>query len=182
MHDDLNICTDDPWRSPFLSESGPHLTVVTHSHNHTLEPVITNNLTPSTISISSILLFSHPLFFQFTSSKIFFKTPVLQSIDPTTFSLFFTNLESMAHHYTPLFWTPCQTLNYLVPSSPIIITRQTPNLDKSYRHIIHTGEFFNSADWPHYTPMIRDKQAKVWPCNPRPFLYSPEWLLLLSSH
>ena len=87
MHDDLNICTDDPWRSPLLSESGPHLTVATHSHSHTPEPVITNNLTASIISISSILLFSHPLFFQFTSSKIFFKTPVLQSIDPTTISL-----------------------------------------------------------------------------------------------
>ena len=116
MHDDLNICTDDPWRSPLRSESGPHLTVATHSHSHTREPVITNNLTPSIISISSILLFSHPLFFQFTSSKIFFKTPILQSIDPTTFSLFFTNLESVAHHYTPLFWThprlPCPLLPY----------------------------------------------------------------------
>ena len=63
MHDNLNIHTDDPWLSPLLSESGPHLTTATHSHSHTLEAVITNNLTPSTISISSILLFSHPLFF-----------------------------------------------------------------------------------------------------------------------
>ena len=54
-----------------------HLTTAIHSHSRTLELVITNNLTPSTISISSILLSSHPLIFsahllKYLYSRIFF--------------------------------------------------------------------------------------------------------------
>lgn len=178
MHDDLNICTDDPWRSLLLSESGPHLTVATIFTVIPPEPVITNNLTRLHHLNFCILLFSHPHFFN-SPPKIFFKTPVLQSIDPTTFSLFFTNLESVAHHYTLLFE---HTLDYLVPSSPIITTRQTPNLDKSYRHL-STQVFFNSADWTHYIPKDQRQVGQgAGSCNHRPFLYSPEWLLLMFSH